>query len=174
MWSAVLFWGMAHATPLVDRRWKGNLLVGVDLLVNLGPAEDRKRFGVAFDAGIQGIWHDSPYGSDDFRLEPSPVWQAMVTAGLSPGLVYTDLTLQGGGLYPMEVADAGYIPGIALMGGGGIGMSTDGFAGVLATGSVASFLAGGRFAVDRWQGGWHAPRLTVGAQLPVNCCAYLE
>jgi hypothetical protein len=174
MWLAMLWGASAWATPVVERPRRGGLIVGLDLLVHLGPADDHGRFGVAIDGGIQQIWHDRPYYADDFRLEPTPVWQAMATVGWRPRLVRTELTAQVGGLYPMLVADGGYVPGVAAMVGGGVGMATDGFAGLLATGSVLGPLTGARLAASRWQGGWQAPRLTAGVQLPVTCCFYYE
>jgi len=174
MWLAMLWGVSAWATPVFERNPRAALIVGLDLLVHLGPADDHGRFGAAIDGGYLQIWHDSPYYTDGFRLEPSPAWQAMATVGWRPGLVRTELTAQVGGLYPMLVADGGYVPGVAAMAGGGIGMATDGFAGVLATGTVLGPLSGARLAASRWNGGWQAPRLTAGLQLPVNCCLYLE
>ena len=99
MWTISWLWAVAaHATPVFERPVRRNYLVGLDLLVYLGPRDDHARFGVAVDGGVQQNWHDKPYYTDDFRLEPSPVWQLMATAGLAPGRAYTEVTGQVGGL----------------------------------------------------------------------------
>ena len=163
---------VAYATPVWERPMKDNVVVGIGVLAHLGPLDDRKRFGVEVDGALQRIWHDSPYYTPDFRLEPTPVVQAQWQVGWSPGVWFSELNGQVGALYPMTVADGGYVPGGAAMGGGGLVLSTDGSVGPIVTGSVLGPLSGARVAVTRWQGAWHAPRLSVGLQLPVTCCSY--
>ena len=172
MWWLALAGAVAHATPVWERPAKGNVVVGVGLVAHLGPLDERQRFGVEVDGALQRIWHDSPYYTPDFRLEPTPVVQLQWQVGWSPGVWFSELNGQVGALYPMLVGDGGYQPGVGAMGGAGLVLSTDGSVGPIVTGSVLGPLSGARVAVTRWQGAWHAPRLSVGLQLPVTCCSY--
>ncbi len=177
----------AHAQPSWQRNLSPGAFLGISLLGSLGPAADRSRFGVAVDATAEAIWHRSSY-LDAVQNHVTPVARTSAQFGWIPArppapapgsepttpVFFNQLTVQGGAMYPAHVADGGYIHGAGLLGGLGLGMATDGSAGPIVTGTALAPLFQARIEATRWQERWHAPRLSIGPQLPMNCCSYYQ
>ena len=171
-WRAVLVlvWGLAtaqsaQAEPFWKSRRSTGYTLGISLVANLGPAEDRKRFGVAADAQAEWFWHNSRE-----PIHPAPLAVAGVQVGWTAPFGHSQVYAQLGPMLPAVVADGGFLPGLGMLVGGGLGMSSDGSAGPLLTASAVAPWLQGRFDVSRWQQDWHAPRLSVGPSLQMACC----
>lgn len=145
---------------------------GVSLVVNLGPAADRARFGVGLDVGRQWFWHEGPYRSDvPNHLAPLAtvalhvLWTRPVTSA--------SLTAMGGPLYPWQVGDGGFRPLLGAQVGGGLGLSTDGAAGPVLAAEVLGPWTDARLDVTRAAGAWRSPHLSLGLNAELNCCSVL-
>lgn len=149
------------------------LLVGASVIVRLDTDEDRGVFGLGLDGTFENIWQDGAYGGSG-RSQATPVVRTSVQLGWHPPFTFAQITAQGGIMVPLEVGDGGYVHGAGLIGGVGLGMSTDGSAGPLVTTTMLVPLGQARIEATRWRGDWHASRLSIGPQLPMNCCYYYQ
>lgn len=154
--------------------WEHNRRVGVSLGVSLtvrvGPPDDRARFGAAVDGGYQWFWQDRPY--DHPGLEPTlaPILAANARLGWQHPFTWAEITASAGAEYPLAVFDGGWIPAVGALAGGGLAVSSDGFAGPVAVGTLRGPLSTVRLEAGVRDGGWHAPRASVGPDLPLYCC----
>jgi len=162
----------ARAEPFWDRPRRTGLSLGIGLVVNLGPLADCARFGVAAEGVAEWVWLDRPYYHPT-GSQLSPALRASIQMGWTHPLVFSGLAVQAGGVYA-DGFDGGYQHWVGLLGGGGLGMATDGFAGPFVTGTVPLPWSQVRFEAGRWRGDWHAPRLSAGPQLMANCCLFYD
>lgn len=160
---------VASAQPFWERPPRLGLGLGLDLVVHLGPLDDKKRFGVAADGWAERTWLDRPYWRDTSGPQPTPAIRAEAQMGWSPPHGFSNLSLQVGGQLASG-ADGGYLTLGGFYGGAGLGMSTDGVAGPMLLTMAAAPLVAARLDTTRWQGAWGAPRLSVGPNVPMNCC----
>lgn len=145
--------------------------VGASLVINLGRDDDRSRFGGALDAGYQLFWQDSPYYTDTpYRV--APLVTAAAHVGWTSPVAWSEVTLSAGPMYPRQVGDGGFSPLVGAQVGAGLGLATDGWAGALATGGLLLPMTEARFETGFAPKGLHAPRITVGPSLVLNCCSY--
>jgi hypothetical protein len=163
------------AGPRAEAAGNDGYVVGLALAVNLGPHPDRARVGVAIDAGWQRFWHETPWGyPGELPMRVGPIASATAQAGWTRPVAWAQVTAAGGALYPLVVADGGFIPAIGGQVGAGLGLATDGFAGPVLTGQILGPHLGARFDVGRWRGAWHAPRVSAGLEVEANCCSWYE
>lgn len=160
----------AQAAPF-DEAPRAGVNAGVSLVVNLGAPSDRAHLGVGLDLGRQWFWHDGPYYSD-VPDHLAPLATVAVHATWSRPVTTAALTAMGGPMYPWHVGDGGFRPLVGAQVGAGLGLSTDGAAGLVLAGEVLAPWTDARLDVTRWRGAWHAPHLSAGLNLELNCCYY--
>ena len=128
------------------------------------PAQ-RIRECIGFDGAYEWFWHRGQ------QSHLAPTLTVAGHLGWTAPIVWLEAVATGGAMYPLVVADGGYIPLAGGRAGGGIGLSNDGSAAPIVTGGVVAPFFEARYEATRWERGWHAPRLSFGAQLPLNCCS---
>ncbi len=169
------FWTLvALAAPATARAgiWDAppeiGVIGGASVVVALGADPDRARVGFGLDAGYQWFWH----GGSDGPLVPGPLGTVAVHAGWTKPYLFAEVTAVAGAMYPALVADGGFVQAIGAQAGGGLGIATDGWAGPVLVGALLGPLVEARIEAARRDADWHAPRLAIGASLPLNCCSY--
>lgn len=156
-----------------DHPARDGYTAGVSVLFALGDHPDRARVGFGLDAGYQRFWQDLPYYSDTPRVV-APLVTVAAHAGWSKPFTFAELTASAGPMYPLVVADGGFIPEIGAQVGIGLGMSTDGWAGPLGLATVVGPWSEARVETGRADGAWHAPQVAIGPSVELGCCGYLE
>lgn len=146
---------------------------GVSVIVALGADPDRSRVGFGLDAGYQRFWQDGAYYRDG-PLVVAPLVTVAAHVGWTKPFVFAEVTAAAGPMYPLFVADGGFMPLIGAQVGAGLGISTDGWAGPVFVGGVLAPFVEARVEASRRDGAWYAPRLAVGPTLPLNCCGYYD
>jgi len=171
--AALLLWAPGAQAGLLDVNPKGGITAGVHLVVALGPVDDGGRVGVGVDAGLQRFWHEGPYRSD-LSYHLAPLATATARMAWVRRAAHIELIASAGALYPLMVGDGGFMPLAGLQAGAGLGLSSDGSAGPIVSANLLAPYAEARVQAMRWDGGWHAPRLSVGPMLELNCCVYYQ
>lgn len=156
-----------------DRPLRTGYTLGLNLVVNLGPVEDRARVGVAVDGEYQRFWADVPYYHDGPVRRPAPELTLAAHVGWTHPVVWSEVSAVAGPMQPLVVADGGFLPLIGAQGGAGLQIATDGSAGPMLVGTVLGPMLEGRIEATRWRSRWHAPRLLVGPTLSLTCCTTL-
>ena len=152
--------------------WNGVVNIGLSLLVSLGPADDRARFGVGLDAEMQRLAHEGPFWGSGERRPGLAVGGTAHVMWVHP-YVTAELTGRVGVIHPLEVADAGFVPLAGVQSLIGVAMSTDGSAGPVIGAGVPLPFSALRFEATRYRGAWHAPRIAGGVMAPMGL-AYLD
>jgi hypothetical protein len=155
----------AHAA-FWDRGTNGGYVVGLNVVVSLGAADDRARVGVAASGQLLYTW------AQRGELLPAPLFTLDARIGWTHPYVFSELGVLGGAMQPLLIGDGGFLPLIGAQGGAGLQLSTDGSAAPILIGAVVAPYAEARVEAARWQGEWHAPRLMFGPALSLNCCSY--
>jgi hypothetical protein len=161
----------AHA-GFWDRSARVDHSVGLSLVVNLGPAEDRARIGVAADVLIERFWADRPYWADEPVNRAAPLLTLAAHVGWTHPVVWSEVTGVAGPMTPWQVGDFGFTPLIGAQVGLGLQLATDGSAGPLGVATALGPRSEARIEITRWSGGWHAQRLLLGPRLSLDCCGY--
>lgn len=143
----------------------------VSLLVNLGPVPDRARLGVALEGGAQLFWHERPYYSE-VANHVAPLGTVSAHVAWTRPVTSAQLVVLGGPMYPLVVADGGFVPLFGVQAGVGLGLATDGAAGLVLVGQLVGPYSEIRFDTVLWRTRLHAPRISAGLSLEA-CCAYL-
>lgn len=163
---------VAHA-GFWERPLKVGYTVGANVVLALGPSDDRSRVGFAVDGQYQRFWADSPYWAAGDVREPAPLITAAAHVGWNHPVVWSEVTLVAGPMLPAEVGDGGFRPLVGALAGAGLQMGTDGSAGPVLVGSVVGPYVEARVESVVWRG-WHAPRAMLGPQLSLTCCSYFQ
>ncbi len=146
---------------------------GLHAVVALGPVEAGSRWGFGLDAGVQRFWHQGPWGAAEaVPNHVAPLASATARLGWLRRAAYVEIIASGGAMYPLQVGDGGFLPGAGLQGGLGLGLSSDGSVGPILSANLLAPYTEARLQGMRWGGGWHAPRLSFGPMLELNCCSY--
>lgn len=139
----------------------------VSLVVNLGPVPDRARFGFALEGGAQLFWHESPYSEDGNHL--APLGTISVHVAWTRPVTSAQLVVLGGSMYPLTVAGEGFVPLFGVQVGAGLGVATDGAAGLAVVGQVVAPFSEVRLDTVLWRNRLHAPRMSAGLSIE-SCC----
>jgi hypothetical protein len=142
----------------------------VSLVVNLGPVPDRARLGVALEGGAQLFWHERPYYSD-VANHLAPLATVSAHLAWTRPVTSAQVAVLGGAMYPLVVGDGGFIPLFGVQAGAGLGLATDGAAGLVLVGQLVGPYSEVRFDTVLWRKQLHAPRISAGFSLAA-CCGY--
>ena len=169
--------GLLAVAPSADAAFwdvnpKAGYTAGAHLVVALGPMDDGGRLGFGIDAGIQRFWHEGRYWAP-VPDHIAPLATATARLAWVRRAAHVEIIASAGAMYPLMVGDGGFMPAAGLQGGLGLGLSSDGSAGLILSGNALAPYTELRLQTMRWDGGWHATRLSVGPMLEVNCCSYL-
>lgn len=162
----------SEAAPFWELPEHVGYTLGVSLVVNLGPAGERSRFGVAVDGGYQRFWHEGPYYYD-VANHPSPLFTAAIRVGWTHPVVFAEVTGAGGVIQPSVVGDAGFQPLFGGQVGAGLGLATDGWAGPVLFGTILGPWIETRLEAELGKEGLHTGRGSIGVYREMNCCAFL-
>lgn len=170
--SVILLIALAQAGFPGDRS-TGSVVLGTNLVVALGEKPEGGRYGVGIDAGYQeqGYTQRAGWYGDDYILwadeHPAPNRGAGAHVWVVGGVWHSSVAARWGVAWPLRVGTyRGWWPGPGAMGELGVLVSQAG-AGLDLVAVVEAPWVQVRTGAAAGMQGWLAPRLHLGAFLPV-------